>query len=101
VHARIAESTWSELKTGAEIDSLRRNLQREHARRVATGLVRPSSAVAADVRAVNRQVAVKLQADLQRAQGNANLSATTRAHLAESSALLADALKAPMVRSGV
>jgi hypothetical protein len=101
VHTRIADSVWSELKTGAEIDSLRRNLQREHARRVATGLVRPSTAVAADVRAVNRQVALKLQADLQRALGNSNLSATTRAHLAESSALLADALKAPMVRSGV
>jgi hypothetical protein len=101
VHARIADSVWSELKTGAEIDSLRRNLQREHARRVATGLVRPSTSVAADVRAVNRQVAVKLQADLQRAQGNSGLSATTRAHLAETSSLLAEALKAPMVRSGV
>jgi hypothetical protein len=100
VHARVAESVWSELKTGAEIDSLRRNLQREHARRVATGLVRPSTSVAADVRAVNRQIAVKLQADLQRAQGNSNLSATTRAHLAETSSLLAEALKAPMVRSG-
>jgi hypothetical protein len=101
VHARIAESVWSELKTGAEIDSLRRNLQREHVRRVATGLVRPSSAVAADIRAVNRQVAVKLQAELQRVLGGANLSATTRAHLAESASLLSDALKAPMVRSGV
>ncbi len=101
VHARIADSVWSELKTGAEIDSLRRNLQREHARRVATGLVRPSSAIAADIRAVNRQVAVKLQADLQRVLGNSNLSATTRAHLAESASLLSDALKAPMVRSGV
>jgi predicted Zn-dependent protease with MMP-like domain len=101
VHARVADTVWSELKTGAEIDSLRRNLQREHARRVATGLVRPSTSVAADVRAVNRQVAVKLQADLQRAQGKSNLSATTRAHLAETSSLLAEALKAPMVRSGV
>jgi hypothetical protein len=101
VHARIADSAWSELKTGAEIDSLRRNLQREHVRRVATGLVRPSTAVAADVRAVNRQVAVKLQTDLQRALGNSNLSATTRAHLAESASLLAEALKAPMIRSGV
>ncbi len=100
VHARIADSVWSELKTGAEIDSLRRNLQREHARRVATGLVRPSTPVAADVRAVNRQVAVKLHAELQRAQGNPSLSATTRAHLAESASLLAEALKAPMVRSG-
>jgi Met-zincin/Domain of unknown function (DUF5117) len=101
VHARLADSVWSELKSGSEIESLRRNLQREHVRRVALGLVRPSTAVAADVRAVNRQVAVKLQADLQRALGNAKLSAITRAHLAESASLLADALKAPMVRSGV
>jgi hypothetical protein len=101
VHSRVADSVWSELRTGSEIDSLRRNLQREHVRRVATGLVRASTPVAADVRAVNRQVAVKLQADLQRALGNPKLSAVTRAHLAESAALLGEALKAPMVRSGV
>jgi hypothetical protein len=101
VHSRVADSVWSELRTGAEIDSLRRNLQREHVRRVAAGLVRASTPVAADVRAVNRQVAVKLQADLQRALGNPKLSAIARAHLAESASLLGEALKAPMVRSGV
>jgi hypothetical protein len=101
VHTRLADSVWSELKSGSEIDSLRRNLQREHVRRVATGLVRPSSPVAADVRAVNRQVAIKLQADLQRALGRGTLSPTTRAHLAESASLLGEALKAPLVKQGV
>jgi hypothetical protein len=101
VHTRVADAVWSELRSGAEIDSLRRNLQREHVRRVATGLVRASSAVAADVRAVNRQVALKLQADLQRALGNGRLSPTTRAHLAESASVLAEALKAPLMKQGV
>jgi hypothetical protein len=101
VHGRIADSVWSELKSGGEIDSLRRNLQREHARRVALGLVRPSSAVAADVRAVNRQVALKLQADIQRVLASGKAPAMTRAHLAEVAALLGDALKASMVRQGV
>jgi hypothetical protein len=101
VHARVSDAVWSELKSGAEIDSLRRNLQREHVRRVATGLVRSSTAVAADVRAVNRQVAIRLQADLQRALGNPKLSATSRAHLAESASVLGEALKAPLVKQGV
>jgi hypothetical protein len=101
VHTRVADAVWSELRSGAEIDSLRRNLQREHVRRVAVGLVRPSTPVAADVRAVNRQVALKLQGDLQRALAGGRLSPTTRAHLAESASLLGEALKAPLVRQGV
>jgi len=101
VHGQIADSVWSELKTGREIDSLRRNLQREHARRVATGLLRPSSPVAADVRAVNRQVAVRLQGDLQRALSNPKMSAIVRAHLAETSSVISEALKAPLVKQGV
>ena len=101
VHGRITDSVWSELKSGGEIDSLRRNLQREHARRVALGLVRPSSAVAADVRAVNRQVALRLRSDIQRALTSTRTPAMTRAHLAETAGLLDDALKASMVKQGV
>lgn len=101
VHSQLADAVWSELKSGREIDSLRRNLQREHVKRLAAGLVRPSSAVAADIRAVNRQVAVRLQADLQRAAGNGALSPTTRAHLSESASVLADALRAPLIKQGV
>jgi hypothetical protein len=101
VHGTLADAVWSELKSGAEIDSLRRNLQREHVRRVAAGLLRPSSAVAADVRAVNRQVATRLQGELSRAMNSGKLSQTTRAHLAESASLLGEALKAPLIKQGV
>ena len=69
-------------------------------RRLASAIVRPTSPVAADVRAVQRQVAVKLEADLKRTLANPRLSGITRAHLAESVAVLAESLKAPLVKQG-
>jgi len=101
LQARLTDAIWSELKTGRDIDSLRRNLQREHARRLAGAIVRPTSPVAADVRAVQRQIAVKLEADLKHALDNPRLSGISRAHLAESAALLDESLKAPMMKQGV
>jgi hypothetical protein len=101
VQTQLADAIWSELRTGRDIDSLRRNLQREHARRLATALVRPASAAAADVRAVQRAVAIRLEAELRRQAGNGRLNAATRAHIAEAQAVLAEALKAPLVRQGV
>jgi hypothetical protein len=98
MHNRLYDAIWSELKSGASVDSLRRNLQREHARRIAGGLVRPAAPVAADVRAVNRQVALRLKADLQQSQGRA-ADATTRAHLAETQSLIEEALRAPLIKS--
>jgi hypothetical protein len=101
VQTQLADAIWSELRTGRDIDSLRRNLQREHARRIATALVRPASAAAADVRAVQRSIAIWLEAQLRRQAGNGRLNAATRAHIAETQAVLAEALKAPLVRQGV
>jgi hypothetical protein len=98
VQDRLHEAIWSELKTGRNIDSLRRNLQRDHARRLAAGLVRPATPVAADVRAVNRQSAVRLRRELQQAMGRGT-DAITRAHLAETLAMLDEALKASLVKS--
>jgi hypothetical protein len=100
LQAQLTEAIWSETRTGRDIDSLRRNLQREHVRRLASAIVRPTSPVAADVRAVQRQVAVKLEADLKRTLANPRLSGITRAHLAESVAVLAESLKAPLVKQG-
>ncbi len=100
LQARLTDAIWSEVKTGRDIDSLRRNLQREHARRLATAIVRPTSPVAADVRAVQRQVAIKLEADLKRALANPRLSGISRAHLAESAAMLDEAIKAPLMKQG-
>lgn len=98
VQARLAEAVWSELRAAREIDSLRRNLQREHVRRIAGGLVRPTPAVAADVRAVYRQVAQKLEVDMRRALASGRLDATARAHVAECLQTLSEALRAPLVK---
>ncbi|MBL8323434.1 MAG: zinc-dependent metalloprotease [Rubrivivax sp.] len=85
-----------------EIDSLRRNLQREHVRRVAAGVLRAAAPTAADVRAVHRQVALQLEASLKAAlQAPRAWTPMARAHLADSLAVLTEALKAPLNRQGV
>jgi hypothetical protein len=103
VQERLARAVWSELGTAAaaDIDSLRRNLQREHVRRLATGLVRPAPATAADVRAVYRQTALRLQAQLTAAVAARRGSGLVQAHLEENLATLTEALKAPLVKQGV
>jgi hypothetical protein len=104
VQQRVSQSVWSELKAAGaarNVDGLRRNLQREHMRRLAGSLVRPGSTAAADVRAVHRMVALELEGELKRALAASGLNPTTRAHLAESQAILAEALKAPLVKQGV
>jgi hypothetical protein len=98
---QLSTAVWSELAAGSPVDSLRRNLQREHAKRIAAGLLRPTSGAAADVRAAHRQVAVKLEADLKRALGSSKLDAMTRAHLADTRQMLGEALRAPLIKQGV
>jgi hypothetical protein len=100
---RLRQAVWSEIanKAGNEIDSMRRTLQREHAKRLAGGLVRPSTPATADVRAAHRQEAAQLEAELRAALGNKGWSATARAHIADSQALLAEALRAPLTKQGV
>ena len=105
VQDKLAAAVWSELKPGKggsrEIDTLRRNLQREHLRRLAGGLLRPAPGVAADVRSVNRQVAITLEKQLRAALAAGGWSALARAHLDESLATIGEALKAPLMRQGV
>lgn len=105
VQDKLAAAVWSELKSGAggiTIDSLRRNVQREHIKRLAAGLVRPAPATAADVRAVHRQTALRLQTQLQSALSAKapGLSSLVRAHLEDCVATLNEALKAPLVKQG-
>jgi hypothetical protein len=105
VQSRLSGAVWSELgqaRTAApDIDSLRRNLQREHVKRLAGGLVRASSAAAADTRAVYRQAALQLETQLKTALAAPGWTPTARAHLAESHALLGEALRAPLMRQGL
>ena len=59
------------------------------------------SHLAADVRAVHRQTALTLQSRLKAALSVGGWSPTAGAHLADSLALLSEALKAPLTRQGV
>ncbi|WP_088280433.1 zinc-dependent metalloprotease [Ideonella sp. A 288] len=100
LQGRLSDAVWAELKTGNDVDSLRRNLQREHLRRLSSTLLKPASAAPTDVRPVHRQVAQRLEADLKRALAAKGLSDTARAHLGESLLTLGEALRAPLVRQG-
>jgi hypothetical protein len=91
---------WSELKSGRDITPLRRNLQREHLRRVAGALIRPTATTPADARALQRENAKALAAQIKAAQAKPGFSKEARAHLAESANTLDEALKAPLQRAG-
>ena len=99
VYGTVQRSVWSELKTGREIDRLRRNLQREHLKRVQATLTRGSAALPADALSLMRLNAVELQGDLKRAVGRTDLSVESRAHLQDSLSALTEALRASMLRS--
>jgi hypothetical protein len=92
---------WSEARTGQETSMIRRNLQREHLKRVAGALVKPSAALPADARSLLRENARSLAAELRAARAKPGLSKETRAHFAESLNTLEEALKAPLQRAGV
>jgi hypothetical protein len=99
--ATLQGSIWSELATGVSISGPRRDLQREHLRRVATVLTRPSAATPADARALLREQAHELSAKIRVALANGKKDPETRAHLSEAANTLDEALKAPLVRQGV
>ncbi|MFG5410203.1 zinc-dependent metalloprotease [Piscinibacter sakaiensis] len=99
VYATLQDAVWSELKTGSDIDRLRRNLQREHLKRVQALLVRGSPTLPPDAVSLVRMSALELQQELQRAAGRGRLSVEARAHVKDSLAALSEALKASMTRS--
>jgi len=92
---------WSEARAGQETTTMRRNLQREHLRRLAGALVKPTPTLPADARSLLRENARSLSASLRAAQAKPGLSKETRAHYAESLNTLEEALKAPLQRAGV
>jgi hypothetical protein len=101
LYGALHQAIWSELKTGRDINLFRRNLQREHATRIATVLVRPAAAMPADARALLRDEARQLRSEVLAAQNKPALSREARAHLAEVYAMLDEALRAPVMRPGV
>ncbi|MFG6465483.1 zinc-dependent metalloprotease [Roseateles sp. BYS87W] len=101
VYGALQSAIFSELKTGAEIDRMRRSLQREYIKRLQAQLNRSTNGVAAyaDAFALARWHANQLAGDLRAASAKPGLSIETRAHLAESLELLNSMLKATLVRS--
>jgi hypothetical protein len=95
----LQASIWGDLKAGADIPLMRRNLQREHVRRVALALTQAEGAPA-DARSLQRANARTLVAQLKAAEKRAGLSKEARAHIADSQHTLEEALKAPMQRMG-
>ena len=100
LHDRLQAAIWSEALAGRETDLLRRNLQREHLKRIAGTLIRPGAATPADAVALLRDKATRLAAVLRGAKSKPALSRETRAHYAHSLNTLEEALRAPLQRSG-
>jgi hypothetical protein len=100
LYGTVQNAVWDEARRGSEADPLRRNLQREHLRRMTAGMLGPSAGYPADARALLRRDARQLRDWLSAAAHKPNLSAETRAHYAEAAETLGEALKAPMLRSG-
>jgi hypothetical protein len=96
----LQSSIWSDLKGKGDISILRRNLQREHVRRVTFMLTR-ANGTPADARALQRQNARALVKQLRVAETRPGLSKEARAHLADSRNTLEEALSAPMQRVGI
>ncbi|QPF72624.1 DUF5117 domain-containing protein [Roseateles sp. DAIF2] len=102
VYASLQDAVWSELRRqgeGGEIDPLRRNLQREHLRRLQGLLTRGPGALPPEAAALLRHQAIRLQAELRQALGRSGgHSVETRAHLDYSLSALEAALRATMQR---
>ncbi len=98
VYATLQGAVWNELKSGKEIDPLRRSLQREHLKRLQALLTRPSPALPADAISLARLHAVELQGQLRAALARRGLAVENRAHLADALALLTEALRATLQR---
>jgi hypothetical protein len=98
-HAASARVERAQVAVG-DIDQLRRNLQREHLKRLQALLTRPAPQLPPDALSLTRLHATQLQADLRAALNRAGTATPeTRAHLADSLGLLTEALRATMQRS--
>ena len=91
---------WSELRTGGDISGMRRNLQREHLKRISAALLKASGNTPADARSLQRENALTLASHIRSAVSKP-MSKEAKAHLSESLNTLNEALKAPMQRAGV
>jgi len=98
LYGTVQGAVWSELKTGKEIDPMRRNLQREHLKRLQAVLTRPSASLPADAVSLARLHASELQGQLRTALARPGMAVENRAHLQDALALVTEALRATLSR---
>ncbi|MDP1692913.1 MAG: zinc-dependent metalloprotease, partial [Burkholderiaceae bacterium] len=101
LYSRLTREIWSELSAGGEIAVARRELQRDHAGRLAATLLRPGGAGRADSKSLVRAESVALLARLNAAARRRGIGAETRAHLADNAETLSQALAARLQRAGI
>jgi hypothetical protein len=101
LYSTLHRAIFSEIATGEEIPLIRRNLQREYVSRVASTLLKPLPTMPADARALMRADATKLRGELERASKRNRISVEAKAHIAESLAVLDEALRAPLLKQAL
>jgi hypothetical protein len=101
LYSSLQSAIWSEARVGTEATMLRRNLQREHLRRISGAILGSSAGFPADARSLLRQDARQLHTWLVASANKPGLSPETRAHYTECAETLGEALKAPLIRVGV
>jgi len=77
---------------------MRRNLQREHLKRLQAVLTRPPASLPADAVSLARLHATELQGQLRTALARPGLAVENRAHLQDALALVTEALRATLSR---
>ncbi|HXE74994.1 MAG TPA: zinc-dependent metalloprotease [Candidatus Xenobia bacterium] len=95
----IRGALWSELDSGAAINSFRRNLQRAHLNQLIQLAVAAPAGTPEDAVTLARADLVELGGKIDRALGAGNLDHTNRAHLEESRARIRQALEAQLNRT--
>ena len=100
VYARLQGDIWSEVGSGQQPDLLRRNLQREHLRRSMDSLLRPTAAMPADVRSVQRLLLSQLADRLEQRLKAGSLQLETQAHYKDALGSIRATLSANLQRNG-
>jgi hypothetical protein len=90
----LSDAIWSELRTGASVPAMRRDLQRVHLERMIELVTDAPNGTPADARALARMTLEDLGNAMAAALGSRELDAYTRAHLNESRVRVERALAA-------
>lgn len=95
----VTDAVWEEVRTGENVDSLRRQLQRSHVKVMVDMLVKPSTNVPDDAKMLARYHLRQLRTGIQKALPNAR-DEYTRAHYSEVLDVIAKALDAKYMLGG-